>query len=191
MKYARYGLMGCGGVTLAIVALVVVAVIASAIWGTPEEEVAADEVVSTTTTEATTTTSTTTTQAPTTTQATTTTTQAATTTTEWVPSESELETLYVWVIRDIVTPEYPDFKYVDDEMIVDIGQEMCNIIDQAKADGDEPNITMIGLALMNMEQDDPEFGATMTGAALGAAPEAFCPEHMEYASEMIEYASTF
>jgi len=158
-----------------------------------DEEEAAE---TTTTTEATTTTvAPTTTEAPTTTttiEQTTTTTTQATTTTEYVPTDEDIEDLYVLVVRGIVQPEYPTFARVTDEQIVGLGHNTCDVVTEAKADGTPPSDTVMMLALIAMDNfDHDDMGASIVGATLGAAPEAFCPEHLGYVEDMIDYALNF
>jgi hypothetical protein len=200
VKYVKYGLMGCGGVTLAFVVLALVVAVVSAIAGGDDETTATGggdmpPTVPTTIEVEVVAIETTTTQAPTTTRATTTTTttttQAPTTTTTFEFSEDDYEWMFASVVRNMMEDDWPDFWAVSDDMIIDLGYEMCNVIDFAKSDEQSPEETMLDMALMVMEGEDPAYWADLSGAVLGAAPPAFCPEHEDYAWDMIMFAADF
>lgn len=177
---------------------IVAALLAGALAGVIYSEVGAQdptiEAALTTTVAPTTTTVT---PATTTTLPPTTTTVAPTTTTtaapvEIAPEEQGPEEAFVYNVKEFMVDrghlEVFDFE---DDAVIAMGEEMCNIVDSYIDDGYSPEDAMTELFYGALKRDDPELMTAMYIALLAGSPPVFCPERQGYVDEMFEFADSF
>lgn len=96
------------------------------------------------------------------------------------------EGTYVAMVRDIIAAEYPGVATIDDEMLLGLGYQLCDLVEAAERSNVDPEtaIYVLGMETVDAFEGDVDKAGYVLGAILLSASATLCPEYGGYIDDM-------